>query len=68
MSEIRKGDKVQWNSPQGEIKGRVTKKVTSDTQIGNKTYRASKDCPKVEVKSEKTGKKAIHNPDSVKKR
>lgn len=67
MSTIKKGDHVSWKSPQGTVKGTVTKKLTSDTKLGNKTYRASKDDPKVKVKSAQSGKEAIHKEDSVKK-
>lgn len=65
---MKKGDKVKWESPQGTVEGKVIKKVTSDKKLGNKTYRASKDAPKVLVKSDKTGKEAIHKEETVKKR
>ena len=67
MSKLKEGDKVTWNSPQGKTKGTVEKKLTKDTKLGSKTYRASKDNPKVKVKSTKSGKEAIHKEDSVKK-
>lgn len=67
MTELKKGDKVSWTSPQGKTSGTVEKKLTSDTKLGGKTYRASKDDPKVKVKSSKSGKEAIHKESSVKK-
>ncbi|STX52074.1 Protein of uncharacterised function (DUF2945) [Legionella busanensis] len=67
MSKLKKGDKVIWNSPQGKTKGTVEKKLTKDTKLGSKTYKASESNPKLKVKSTKSGKEAIHKEDSVKK-
>mgnify|MGYP004551708989 CR=1 FL=1 len=58
MSEnIKKGDHVTWKSHGGEAEGEVEKKITSDTEAGGRTVRASKDDPQYLVKSEKSGGK-----------
>ncbi|MBA2656398.1 MAG: DUF2945 domain-containing protein [Tatlockia sp.] len=67
MPDLNKGDKVTWNTPQGETSGTVEKKLTKDTKLGTKKYRASTEKPMVKVKSEKSGKVAIHQESSVKK-
>jgi hypothetical protein len=67
MSSLKKGDNVSWKSPQGIVTGTVEKKITTDTTLGTTQYRASKDEPKVKVKSNKTSKEAIHKETSVKK-
>ncbi|KIC72002.1 DUF2945 domain-containing protein [Candidatus Protochlamydia amoebophila] len=69
---IKKGDSVTWNSQQGSIKGKVVKKVVKDetVKVGeNKKRRvkASNENPQVIVKSNKTGKQAVHKVESVKK-
>jgi len=32
--EIKQGNRVKWNTPQGETYGKVKKKLTSSTQVG----------------------------------
>ena len=66
-SNLRKGDKVKWNPSQGETKGKVDKRITSDTKIKDNKVKASKDNPKYVVESDKTGNKAAHKPESLKK-
>ena len=64
---LKAGDKVTWNTSQGETKGEVEKKVTSDTSIKGHDVKASKDDPQFKVKSDKSGAEAIHKPDALKK-
>lgn len=66
--ELKKGDKVEWNSSQGKVKGTVEKKVTSPMKIKTHQVSASKDNPEYLVKSDKTGAKAAHKPEGLKKR
>jgi hypothetical protein len=65
---FKKGDKVEWESSQGEIEGTVVKKVTSPMEIKGHHVAASKENPEILVKSDKTGAKAAHKPGSLKKR
>ena len=68
MSEgLKNGDKVTWETSQGKTEGRVVKKQTSDTQIKSHTVRATKDDPQLIVESSKSGKRAAHKPDALKK-
>jgi len=68
MSEsLKKGDKVTWETSQGKTEGRVVKKQTSDTKIKSHTVRATKDDPQLIVESSKSGKRAAHKPDALKK-
>lgn len=66
--DLKKGDEVTWNTPQGETEGKVEKTVTDDIKIKGNTIKASEDNPKVVVKSDKTGAKAAHKPESVDKK
>ena len=61
------GDKVKWNTAQGETQGTVEKIVTSTTKIKGHTAKATKDKPEVLVKSSKSGKPAVHKPEELKK-
>jgi hypothetical protein len=65
--KFKKGDKVEWNSPQGKTTGTVEKKLTSSIKIKEHRVAASKTNPEYLVKSSKTGKKAAHKPESLKK-
>jgi hypothetical protein len=65
--EFRQGDRVKWNTPQGETYGKVKKRLTSTTQVGGQKVNASDDDPRYLVESEKSGKEAAHKPDSLSK-
>lgn len=67
MSELKKGDKVAWNTSQGRTTGNVVKKQTSPMQIKGHDVKASKSEPQFIVESEKSGKPAAHKPDQLKK-
>ena len=66
--ELKPGDKVSWNTAQGETHGTVETKVTSATKVKGHTAKASKDHPEYKVKSDKTGAEAVHKPEQLKKR
>lgn len=67
MTTFRKGDKVKWSSHGGEAVGVVERKITSDTEAGGRTVRASEDEPQYLVRSEKSGGTAVHKPDALHK-
>ncbi len=66
--ELKPGETVTWGTSQGETHGKVEKKITSTTKIKGHTAKASKDNPEYVVKSDKTGAKAAHKPEELKKR
>ncbi len=63
---FQKGNAVTWKSHGGEARGTVQKKITSDTEAGGRTVKASKDDPQYLVKSENGGE-AVHKPSALKK-
>lgn len=65
--DLSKGDKVTWNTSQGETTGKVVRKQTSPTKIKGHEVRATKDEPQYIVESEKSGKRAVHKPDQLRK-
>jgi len=65
---LKAGDKVKWDTPQGETSGTVVKKETGTTKAGGHTAKATKDDPQYRVKSDKSGKEAVHKPDALKKK
>lgn len=65
--QFKKGDKVEWETSQGETEGTIKEKLTSQTDIKGHHVAASKDNPEYLVESDKTGKEAAHKPESLKK-
>lgn len=68
MTEFKKGDTVAWDSSQGEVEGKVERKLTSETHIKKHKVAASKDNPQYLVRSDKTGAEAAHKPEELRKR
>lgn len=65
-TEPKVGDKVGWTTSQGKTTGVVTRKVTSTANEKGYVAKASKTNPQYEVKSSKSGKKAIHEAQALK--
>ena len=61
------GDHVKWDTPQGETAGTVVKKETGTTKAGGHTAKATKEDPQYRVKSDKSGKEAVHKPEELRK-
>jgi hypothetical protein len=66
MADVKKGDEVTWKSHGGTAHGTVEKTITSDTSIKGNKIKASKDDPKIVVKTDK-GAEAAHKPEALKK-
>jgi Hypervirulence associated proteins TUDOR domain len=66
-SQFRKGDKVDWKSHGSTVTGAVEEKITSDTESAGRTVRASKDEPQYRVRSAKSGRDAVHKPESLRR-
>ncbi|OQD53516.1 DUF2945 domain-containing protein [Streptomyces phaeoluteigriseus] len=64
----RKGDNVAWNSHGSETTGKVEKKITKRTKAAGRTVDASPEEPQYEVRSDKSGRSAVHKPSALKKR
>jgi hypothetical protein len=63
--EFEKGDHVTWNSHGSTAEGTVVRAITSDTEVSGRTVRASQDEPQYEVKSDKSGRTAVHKPGAL---
>ena len=62
---MKRGDKVSWRSHGKTVEGTVEKKLTSRTEAAGRTVAASEDEPQFLVKSDKTGREAVHKPESL---
>ncbi|MEU9414997.1 DUF2945 domain-containing protein [Streptomyces sp. NPDC051000] len=67
-NEFGKGDKVSWRSHGTTVPGEVKKKITRRTEAVGRTVDASKDDPQYEVESDKSGRRAVHKPQALRKR
>ena len=65
--DLKRGDHVTWKSHGGTAEGTVEKKITADTEAAGRTVRASDDDPQYLVRSEKSGKTAVHKPGALHK-
>ncbi len=65
---FRKGDRVSWNTSQGETHGTVQQRRARDFTFAGQQFRASDDEPYYVVESEKTGAKAAHKESALRKR
>jgi hypothetical protein len=65
---LSKGDAVTWKSHGGTAEGTVRKKITTETEAGGRTVKASKDEPQYLVRSDKSGGEAVHKPGALKKK
>ncbi len=63
-----KGDQVSWSSHGETVPGEVKEKITKRTKAAGRTVDASKDEPQYEVESDKSGRRAVHKPQSLRKR
>ncbi|MER0428995.1 DUF2945 domain-containing protein [Streptomyces microflavus] len=59
------GDDVSWQSHGQNVGGSVTRKIDKRTEAADRTVDASEEEPQYEVRSAKTGKKAVHRPESL---
>jgi len=64
---LKPGDPVTWSTSQGDTHGKVVRKATAPTQIKGHKVAASKDNPEYIVKSDRSGEKAAHKPQALKK-
>ena len=63
----KKGDKVTWSSHGQTVHGTVEGKITSRTEAAGRTVDASPGEPQYRVRSDKTGREAVHKPGALKK-
>jgi len=67
-AKLKKGDHVEWATHGTTTTGSVEKTITEDTEAAGRTVRASSDEPQYLVKSDKSGREAVHKPESLDKK
>lgn len=64
---FKAGDTVAWDHSQGTTTGKVVRKITKPTTIKGHKAAASPDNPEYIVESGKTGARAAHRPDELRR-
>ena len=62
------GDEVTWKSHGSTASGKVEKKITKRAEEAGRTVAASPEEPQYRVRSEKSGKSAVHKPSALRKK
>ncbi|WP_433215743.1 DUF2945 domain-containing protein [Dactylosporangium sp. CS-047395] len=57
--------KVRWSSHGQTVKGTVERKITKRTKAAGRSVAASPDEPQYVVRSDKTGREAVHKPEAL---
>lgn len=65
--DFKAGDKVKWDTPQGETHGVVVKKETGTARVKGHVAKATREHPEYRVKSDKSGKEAVHRPEELRR-
>lgn len=66
--KVSKGDKVSWSSHGEDVGGTVEKKITKRTEASGRTVDASSEEPQYEVRSDRSGRTAVHKPSALRKK
>jgi DUF2945 family protein len=62
---LHRGDDVSWQSHGHTVHGEVEKKITNRTAAAGRTVDASPEEPQYQVRSDKTGREAVHKPEAL---
>jgi hypothetical protein len=65
--DFQMGDRVEWNSEAGRVRGTIEKKITSEITFKGYTVHASEEEPHFLIKSDKTDHMAMHKGAALKK-
>lgn len=66
-TDLKRGDRVSWNTSQGRTQGKVVEKKTGDFTYEGQQFTASREEPSFIVESEKTGARAAHRGSALRK-
>ena len=68
MSEsLKRGDRVEWSFRGRRVVGRIQRKLTARSTVGDVVVAASKEDPRYVVKTEKSGKLTARRPSALTK-
>ncbi|MBB4749536.1 DUF2945 domain-containing protein [Actinoplanes lobatus] len=62
---LAKGEPVIWRSHGEDVHGTVQQRITKRTGTAGRTVAASAEEPQYRVRSDKTGREAVHKPGAL---
>ncbi|MFX4293523.1 DUF2945 domain-containing protein [Streptomyces bohaiensis] len=65
--KLAQGDHVTWRSHGKDVGGTVVRRIERRTEAAGRTVDASKDEPQYEVRSDSSGRTAVHTPQSLRR-
>lgn len=73
MADLKQGEKVEWSSSGGKSTGKVIRRITGEERVGNPgqkgtKVKGSKEDPRYEVESDRSGKHAAHKAETLEKK
>ena len=66
-SGLHEGDEVSWRTHGTTTHGTVRETLTADTRAAGRTVRADEDHPQYLVRSDKSGRDAVHTAQALRK-
>lgn len=63
-----RGERVAWNTSQGETTGKVVERLTDEADVKGHHVAASDDDPQYLVESDRSGARAAHKPEALRRR
>jgi len=64
---FRLGEPVEYDGPEGRVRGKVRKKLTGRTRVKGRDVEASETDPQYLVANDATGEEDAYRPDSLDK-
>ncbi|MEU4163014.1 DUF2945 domain-containing protein [Actinoplanes sp. NPDC026670] len=59
---------MNWSSHGEDVRGTVQQKITKRTETAGRTVAASAEEPQYRVRSDKSGREAVHKPEALRHR
>lgn len=63
--KLRRGDRVTWRSHGETVHGDVEEEITERTETAGRVVLASRQSPQYRVRSDKSGRDAVHRPEAL---
>lgn len=64
---LRPGDRVSWRSHGVQVPGVVEEEITERTETAGRVVAASPEAPQYRVRSDKSGREAVHKPQALRR-
>lgn len=65
IEKFRKGDHVHWRTHGTTTEGTVEQEITEDTEAAGRQVRATAEDPQYLVRSDASGRTAVHKPTAL---